>query len=191
MKLTYLLIGIISMSLFISCYREDNIPEIPILKIKKDNIISIENNASLFNIDDTIIINSIVENTQTTIDGQEITLDDYYADGESKNVWYNLMLLKESNFGGLISIPINDEYIESIEGISTTEGGERINLISTLKDETFKSKFGIKLKEAGTYYLSSGKDVIISGGDYEKGIIHIYTNIVNSNKNGMYKFTVK
>ena len=53
--------------------------------------------------------------------------------------------------------------------------------------------FGIKLKEAGTYYLSSISkiEVIISGGNHEKGNINIYTNILNSDENGMYKFTVK
>lgn len=191
MKSTILLICIFSVSLFISCDRPDDSLHRPILKIKKEDIISIENNTSLFSIDDVIIINSDVENTQTTIDGQEITLGDYYGEGEPKVLWHRLTLLKESNFGGLIRVSINDEFIVSIEGESTTEGSTSIRIISTLKDEMYKNKFGIKLKEAGTYYLSSSGDVLISGGDYEKGIIHFYTNIINSEESGMYKFTVK
>jgi len=145
---------------------------------------------------------SIVENTQTTIDNQNIILKNYflYQDEPHVTLTHSLTLYKESSFGSLTAIPISEEYLEFQEGKITTNNSSsypNIQITSNLKGETFKTKFGIKLKERGTYYLSSTNYntqsnglIQISGGDYSRGIIEIRTRIINSDDKGLYKFVV-
>lgn len=199
MRFTKLVFFIIPIStLLCGCPPEEKYTEY--FYIKNNNIISIIDNTTTFNVDDIIYIESSINNSQTTIDNQKVTLKDFYRYKDEFNVLLNhsLTLYKESNFGNLISIPIDEEYLKILEGEVTTSNNTNhpnINIQSILKGEVFRSKFGITLKEKGTYYLSSSNtttngSILITGGDYEFGRIEIRSKIINSNEKGLYMFTV-
>ncbi len=171
------------------------------ISIENNTLISIENNTNTFAIDDTIYIITTIENAQTTTDNQNVILSDYfYLDlPESVVLGYNLNLYKDSDFGNKIAIPIDEEFIEILEGNITTDTSPNfpnLTITSIFNGTHFKSKFGIQLKESGTFYLSKsqiGNNTIpltIFGGDYNKGLIDISTKIINADADGFYKFVV-
>ena len=172
------------------------------ISIENNTIISIENNANTFNIDDTIYIERIIENSQITTNGQNVLLSDYfYLDlPETVLLRYSINLSKDSGFGNRTSIPIDNEFIEILEGnviSDTSQSFPNLEVNSFYNGTHFRSKFGIQLKERGTFYLSSvsaldsrNNSIIISGGEYNKGFIDISTKIVNADADGFYKFVV-
>ena len=171
------------------------------ISIENNSIVSIENNANTFTIDDTIYIEAVIENVQITTDNQNVILSDYfYLDlPETVVLGHNLNLFKDSGFGSKIAIPIDEEFIEIIEGnvITDTDSNfPNLAITSVFNGTHFKSKFGIQLKEIGTFYLSKSQignntiPLVIFGGDYNKGLIEINTKIVNSDPDGFYKFIV-
>ena len=166
--------------------------------IENNAIISIENNQNTFHIDDTIIIETVIENSQTTTNNQSINLtDSFYADTpESIRLYNTLYLFKESNFGRPVSVHIKNEYLEVMDGEAETNANPGINIVNIYNGTVFKSKFGIQLKEKGTYYLS-GSYIIkqksytqFTGGVYQLGTIEINSTIINADATGLYKFTV-
>ena len=180
------------------CPEEDD----PIrISIENDSIISVANNQNTFALNDTLIIETTIENSQVSTDNQHITLTSYfYLDSpESIFLTHNLQLYKESNFGTMVSIPLSSENMEVYEGRVFTNDNTRfpnIEIRSPYTNQTaFKNKFGIHLKESGVFYLSStrltnGGVISISGGVYEKGLITINTHIINANTDGLYRFVV-
>jgi hypothetical protein len=179
------------------CPEEDD----PIqISIKNDSIISVANNQNTFALDDTLIIETTIENSQVSTDNQHITLTNYfYLDSpESIFLIHNLQLYKESNFGNIVSIPISSENIEVFEGSVLADDNTRfpkLEIKNIYNQTALKSRFGIQLKERGVFYLSStqltnGGLISISGGVYEKGLITINTHIINANTNGLYRFVV-
>ncbi len=171
------------------------------ISIENNSIISIENNANTFTIDDTIYIVTTIENVQTTTDNQNVVLSDYfYLDLlETVVLGYNLNLYKDSGFGNKIAIPIDQEFIEILEGNVITDTSlsfPNLAITSVFNGTHFENKFGIQLKESGIFYLSKsqiGNNTIpltIFGGDYNKGLIDISTKIINADDDGFYKFIV-
>ena len=167
--------------------------------VEKDAIISVENNTEIFNLNDTVFIETTVENQQTATNNENITLNTLFFQDlpETIKLRHNINLYKVSEFGELIAIPINDEFIDIVEGDVITNIGfaPSIQVISTYNGTNFKSKFGIQLKERGTFFLSSERIrdnglIRITGGSADKGFVEILTSIKNADVDGMYKIVV-
>ena len=179
------------------CCTEPEDYDYNLTSIENDNIIQIENNQNVFNVDDTIYIETLIENQQTTTDNQDILLSDLIDVQNTNNfLYYYLSLYKETSYGTLSKIELTPENIDIIDGNATIENQE-IFIQNLYNGTAFKNKIGIKLLETGTFYLTgvsynynnSGlvniRSISNQGGD-----ILISTSIINSNENSAYQFTV-
>ena len=166
------------------------------LNIENNTIIQVEDNQNIFAVGDAIVIETIIELSQTTTTGQEISLADYdYSEPESAFRYY-LALYKENAFGTISEIPLTNSNISSIEGNTTIENGY-LFIEAFFTGVNYKNKVSITLAEEGTYYLAGSQfinsndgKVNINGGIYELAFIDIHSQIVNSNQNGGFEFTV-
>lgn len=195
--LSFLVMVVISLCASLCCQEEDDIFANTEF-VTNNNLITVDNNASAFNVDDVIFIETSINNNQTTTNSDSINLSDFtYSEIGQSRAFMNLTLYRESGFGSVVEIPLNESAIEVIDGEVTTNG-EFIQVSSLYDGSGFRSRFGIKLLESGTYYLagtgllsSSGEGTItISIGVSELGFVNIDSSIVNSDTQGRYTFTV-
>lgn len=166
--------------------------------VNNDEIISIENNLTLFNVGDIIFIETEINNQQVTTDGLDILLSDCtYSEIGQSQAFYQLKLYKETAFNTVVEIPLNSESIEIIEG-DVRLNNTLIEVISLYDGNNFKSKFGIRLLESGTFYIS-GPRLLFNDNDgktnlqigvFERGYVDICSKIINSDTEGKYVFTV-
>lgn len=180
------------------CPGEDDLGEN--FSVENKNLISIENNANGFNINDQITIETVISNEQTTIDSQLINLSDlFYSDILNESfLQHSLTLYKETGFGTLSKIAVTNQNIETTEGrIESFNDILQVRNTYDANTNTFRSKFSITLKEEGTFYISSDRfnfedlgAITIYGGVVELGVVSITTSIDNAEDNGGYKFVV-
>ncbi|MFI1771383.1 hypothetical protein [Thalassobellus citreus] len=188
--LSFLTMLTISLCGGLCCPPEDDYTTI---NIENNNIVKIENNQDTFNLGEKIYITTIIKNQQTSVDNQTLLLTDYLDTTNNEAYIYNsFTLYKETNFNTLSIIPINNDVLEIITG-NATVNNEYIQVESPYNSNTFTSKFSITLLESGTFYLSGNGynnavyfDVNTNGKEY----ISISSEIINSNDNNYYKFTV-
>lgn len=122
---------------------EDDAPCGNFTEIEKFDLITIENNQTVYNVDDVLWLSSTVDRFQTLPDSS--TTIDLFTKDE-----------KLSYYIELIKFPVNDfNYIFLNENSTIIEQGQALsNTIILVKDgEQYKSKIGIKLLESGTYTL--------------------------------------
>jgi len=168
------------------------------ITIENDSLISIENNQIVYNVDDSIYIRTEIANQQETIEGSQVILSDYdYAEVNQSRMTLSMSLYKLTAFNTVVKIPLLEEHIEIIEGDVYFNGNQEIsdiNILSIYNGEDYKSMIGIKLLEAGTYYIGASygnnEFVCIEGGDYNTSWISIKSKIVNANQEGFFEFTV-
>ncbi|WP_299116778.1 hypothetical protein [uncultured Winogradskyella sp.] len=168
------------------------------LRVENNNLISVDSNQTSFNIGDSIFIETIIQDNQTTIEDVDINLSDFtYAEIDESRAFHQLVLYKETAFESVVEIPLNEN------SINTTEGEVRLNnqlieVISFYNGNSFRSKFNIQLLESGVYYLAgpqflfnnSNGETTVNLGVYERGYVNITSRIVNSDEQGKYVFTV-
>ena len=196
MKLFSLLFAItISLCASICCPPEDDYMDTTFY-IDNDEIININNNE--FDVGDYIYIETNIANEQITESNEVIMLSNYdYAEVGQSQYSYSLSLYKQTEYGTSVKIPITFEYIDIVEGntdINEDYYSSDIRIDSYFDGENYKSLIGIKLLEAGNYFISGSYNnidsIYVNGGVYDKKLVVIRSKIVNSNENGLYEFTV-
>ncbi|SHH61796.1 hypothetical protein [Winogradskyella jejuensis] len=187
----------ISLCASLCCPEEDDYLD-QTLFVQNDTIISVENNQTTYDVGDTIVIETVIENDQLTIDNLNITLSDFtYAEIGESRAFHQLALYKETAFESVVQIPLNESSIEVNSG-DVRLNNQLIEVISLYDGNTFRSKFSIRLLESGTFYLAgprllfnnSGGETTINVGVYEKGFVDITSKIINSDEDGKFVFTV-
>ncbi|MBQ0768701.1 MAG: hypothetical protein KBT58_05375 [Bizionia sp.] len=163
--------------------------------IENDNLLSVENNITTYNLGDTLYFETAISNTQNTTTNESISIIDFTQNGEP--ITYSLLVYKLNSYGNLDRLVLNEDSITAIEGsvlVIEDPNNPYLQLQTVLTENSYKNKFGVTLLEPGTYYI---------GGDYnayngkigiytynEFGSLNINTKIVNSNTEGLYVFTI-
>lgn len=188
----------ISLCAGLCCPEEDEI-DYQQIDIDNDSIISIENNKNTFNVNDRIFINTTIKNEQLTQDNESVVLSDYLKSDESNNFYHTLVLFRETSFGTLSKIPLNEDNIEVTSG-SVALNEAYIQITNLFNGDSYTSNFSIRLLETGTFYLANSTfdgnnigRVYLYGSCYNNNStinINIISSIINSEANGAYKFTV-
>lgn len=172
---------------------DDDLPHIAIHNL---DLVSIENNQSLFSVGDYIYITTTIDNRQISNEGETVFLKDFLELGSS-SIDFSLVLKKQNTDGTMEEVII--EEVQELEG-SVSYGNEiPIMNISNTYDETsdtFHSKIGVRLLDEGTYSLKGGLGF---GYDFQFVIIRLSrhfsltlkTSIMNSNEIGIYEFVVE
>lgn len=198
MKLFSLFFAItISLCASLCCPEEDDYIDTTFF-IDNDEIITIDNNQNEFNVGEYIYIETNITNEQITEDNEVIILSNYdYAEVGQSQYSYSLSLNKQTEYGTSVKIPITFEYIQIVEGntdINENYFSSDIRIDSYFDGENYKSLIGIKLLEAGNYFISGSynniESIYVNGGVYDKKLVVIRSKIVDSNENGLYEFTV-
>ncbi|WP_298496592.1 hypothetical protein [uncultured Algibacter sp.] len=168
------------------------------IQIQNDHLINIENDQNTFQLNDTIYINTVINNIQKTIDGIDINLTDYLITEEAPSLFYNMTLYKETNFGTPVKITVTNDNLIVINGSVENTYDSLIEVKNNYNDNDidFKSKFGIKLLEKGSYYLASPNtdyinQIEIYGNTIDNYQLLITSKIRNSDENSIYRFTVE
>lgn len=165
--------------------------------IKNDTIIQIENNSTNFQVDDMIYISTVLENEQVSTNASTVYLTDFVSDSPDSFYYYYINLYKETAYGTYALIELNENALEIIDG-ETFIDYQSLIVRCDLDSSVFRNKFGIKLLEPGTYYLSGSlnyntevAEIIQISTSYSgnQGIT-IYSKIMNSGDDGRYYFTV-
>ncbi len=166
-------------------------------EVRNDTIIQIENNTMNFQVDDTIYISTRLNNEQITINDKTVFLTDFISDTPESFYYYYLNLYKETAYGTYALIELNENALEIIEG-ETRVDNQSLFVSCELNDTIFSNKFGIRLLEPGTYYLSGSQNYfnldteivwIYPNYSGNEGI-SIYSKIINSDSDGRYYFIV-
>lgn len=178
------------------CCPEEDDNDYQSFEVQNDSIISIENDETVFQLNDTIFINTLIKNSQTTVDNETIVLSDFLDLDADPYLYYNLILYKETSFGTLAKIAITNSNIIILDGLADNTYDELIEIKNMYNSVNFSSKFGIKLLETGTYYLGPPnldytEHIYINGSSGYNNYITILSKIINSNENGTYKFIVE
>ncbi|MDO1500614.1 hypothetical protein Q2T40_10775 [Winogradskyella maritima] len=168
--------------------------------ISNDNLVQIENNATVFAVDDFLVIETIIPNNQTTVDGQTIQLSNlFYDDVLSESfLEHSLSLYLETQFGTRSPIQLTEEVVFADEGMVNLSN-EIIRVLQGYDEasNSFRSRIRIQLKESGTLFLggrgsfAQSNAIEIYGGIYELGFANISTTIRNANAQGLYEFVVE
>lgn len=166
------------------------------INITNNTIVAIENNQTDFALNETIVIQTTILNSQTSIDGQNLFLTDYdYAEVGQSQYQFELKLYKLTSFNTIAEIPLTLNSITTIEG-ETLIDNDAIVIRSFFDGTSYKNKFSISSTETGTFYLAGSNFInnngmfYINGGIYERADVFINSTIVNANTNGAYEFVV-
>ena len=165
-------------------------------EVQKDHLITIENDQNVYQLDDTIYINTLVNNNQVSVDEKNIFVTDFTDLDNDPYINYNIVLYKETNFGTLAKIEVTNDNIIVTEGLVQNVYDEIIEVKSSYNGTNFKSRFGIKLLETGTYYLASPNFdytqaiYIQASFSYDK-YLTIISKIKDSDEKGAFKFIVE
>lgn len=165
--------------------------------ISNDNLIRVEDNASSFNLGETIFINSSIQNEQVDSSEQLFYISDYL--NEEVPFYYELALYRINVYGNLEKVILNNDSVTSVDGetfLSYNGSDFWLQVGLTQRDDAFVNRFGITVLETGTYYLASNYYLNNSGTitmytNNINGFVQVFTTIVNANEDGMYEFTVE
>jgi len=184
----------ISLCASLCCPEEDDYFPVTIT-IENDFLIAIQNDQTEYALGDFIFIETIVDNQQQDTSDNPITLSDYdYAEIDQSRLEFGMSLYKLTGFDTLVKIPLLEEHLNIIEG--TTElSQDNIGFYGVYNGVNYVNKTGIKLLEAGTYFIGASYSnntnvVTLWGGDYNTSWISIKSKIVNANEDGFFEFTV-
>ncbi len=121
-----------------------------------DNATIVENNSAGLQVNDTLFITTEIPfEFMDNPDFNDIRqIDGLY---ENDPFVFQMILTKESQFGDDVRISVAPEYIVSFEG-STVSQYQSFVLTSVEETDSFKHRFGIILREPGTYKLNSYTD---------------------------------
>ncbi|MDG1730430.1 MAG: hypothetical protein P8K68_01245 [Algibacter sp.] len=166
------------------------------IEIKNNNLVQIENDKTTFQLNDTIYVNTIIDNNQITVDNKNIILSDFLNLDTDPYLYFNLTLYKKTRFGTLSKIAVTNSNIVVLNGLAKNSYDEIIEVKNEYDSVNFTSKFGIKLLESGTYYLAPpnfdySEYLYINGISRDYDQITIFSKIKKSEDTGAYKFFVE
>ncbi len=193
--LSALILTTVSLCAGLCCSPEDEYNEIRIIN---NDVITIENNKTEYNLGDKIYIEITINNAQTSTENEDLLLTNYIDILDNSSYIESLLsLYKETNYGSFAKIPINNDNIEILEGHAETYYDD-IFVSCNLKNNTFVCAFGITLLESGNFFLSGNyskyyneeKDIYFSMITNSTTYISMTSKIVNSNKDGEFHFIV-
>lgn len=166
--------------------------------VRNDSVIQIEDNVTNLQVDDTIYITTTLNNEQISTTNNTVLLTHFLnMDSPDNFYYYYLNLYKETAYNTYALIELSSDAIEVLEG-NTSIDFQSLFVQCEFNNTAFINKFGIKLLEPGRYYLSGSKDYYnsgqesarITGNNFANDFITVYSNIINSDANGRYFFTV-
>lgn len=197
MKLRPLLFVFLLLCVSFACEEPDNNIVEPLLVINND-IISVENNQTNFAIGETVYLDILIENDQTTVDNEVLQLTEFTNSeiGESF-VSAEFKIFEETSIDTLSEIVLSDEDIEVVDG-DVRINNNSIETISIYDGTNFTCRFGLTLPGPGTYFISGpfllfpdkSGTVIFEVGSNDSGALTLGSKIVNSNADGAYEITV-
>ena len=95
MKSTHILIGIITIGLCTSCYKEDNFIETaPIFNITKDNLISVEDNTPSFTVAIQLLSVPWLRTNKLPLKGKKLLLKTIMAKENQRKYFIDRLFLK-------------------------------------------------------------------------------------------------
>lgn len=147
-----------------------------------NTIISVENNATVFHIGDTIWINSVVNKNQSDANSsQNVDLFDF-----DDKLSFNVNLLKTSSYNQDFPISLNESHIVSDKGVVFAN-----TFIMVKEGDNFVNRTGIKLLETGhfkinCYEIYSYRDTYDCTTRTDIG-----TSIMNADNENYYNFIVE
>lgn len=180
-----------------ACEEPDNNIAEPLLVINND-IISVENNQTNFAIGETVYLDILIENNQTTIDEEILQLTEFTdSEIEESSVSAELKVFKETSLNTLTEIVFSDDDIEVVDG-GVLINNTTIESISLYDGTNFTCRFGLTLPGPGTYFISGpfllfpdkSGTVIFDVGSNDSGALTLGSKIINSNADGAYELTV-
>ena len=193
-KISFYFVCFVLLSAF-QCSEDD--PEI-IATVDEPNMVTVDNNQTVFSIDEDIIINTVIPNEVTSTEGETLLLTDYLVNYE-ESLSYWLYAYKYSDDGLLQGVPI--PFAEAEIGNVLYEDLDHGMSISNpiFNDDAFVSSIKFKLSEPGTYYIGGGfydsytnhQKIQIIPYNGTNGQVKIFTSIVNENEDGLYEFIVE
>ena len=197
MKLRPLLFVFLLLCVSFACEETDNNILEPLLVINND-IISVENNQTIFAIGETVYLDILIENNQTTIDDEALQLTEFTDSeiGESF-VSAEFKVFEETSLNTLSEIVLSDDDIEVVDG-DVLINNNSIETNSIYDGSNFTCRFGLTLPGPGTYFISGpfllfpdrSGTVIFDAGTNDSGALTLGSKIVNSNAEGAYEITV-
>ncbi|MGB5420175.1 hypothetical protein, partial [Algibacter sp.] len=107
----------ISLCAGLCCSGEDD-NDYQSFEVQNDTIISIENDETVFQLNDTIFINTLIKNSQTTVDNEIIILSDFLDLDADPFLYNTLILYKKTSFGTLAKIAVTNSNIIILDGLA-------------------------------------------------------------------------
>lgn len=193
-----LILTIVSLCASICCPGEEDY-NYSYTEIENNNLIQVADNQTVFNVDETLYISTNIPNEQIRTTGETVLLTDYITLNTVDNFYYfNIYLYKETAYGTFALIELSVDALEVIEGQATIDN-QSLFIQNNFNNNAFNSNFGIQLIESGRYYLagnannyySDSETIRISANNYGNNSVTIFSNIINSNTEGRYYFTVE
>lgn len=152
-------------------------------------LIEIQNEGNVFDQYDTLWVKSVIPNTLSNEDGEQIDIYELRGDGETAFLGLNLYL--ENSFNQPSPIVLSEDEIFSTIGTANYHYNLSVTAIEV--DGQIQSEFGIILKEKGNYFLGSPflenpLSFYLDTTNYNQ--ISIITNFVNQDSD-QFRFSVE
>ncbi len=187
---------ILSVSPF-QCSNDEN--EYTNLTINTPNLVDVENNQTVFSLNEYIIVNTHITNNQIVDKKQTINVSDYVHSNENKLSYWLYFYQKDDN-GNYIAVNAKEMIAENgdVYHSNLIYGASIINPFSTTTD-SYSSKIKFKMLETGTFYIGGGyydgytqdQRISISSSNEINEELLLTTSILNAKKNGLYEFKVE
>jgi len=176
-KLTFLLF----IPLFCATTCDDDPCENNVKYITNHDLIKVEENETIYNIGDTLWLNTTVSRIQMLQNGQST----YDLFNENQTFAYYLSMFKNSNLGNDYQVYLSSENLISIKGNAES------NYFTLVKEnDNFVNRTGIKLVESGSFNINVS-DISSYGSGGCNFSTQIQTKILNSDEYGNYNFNVQ
>jgi len=164
------------------------------LRVETTDLTAVENVDTIYEVGDTLFIKTKIPFQLTTVSLENVDLDEFEI-GDF-GVGFNLLLLRETGFGTLGTVPLNDEFL--VQDIGNTDAVEEsINVYCERTSNGFENRFGIVLNESGTYQISTRRDATVLPIRYFVDVIagdtriDINAYLSQSSANGNFTFKVE
>ena len=169
MKIATLLFSFILLCASICCSPEEDF-NYEYYNYEVPNLITIQNETTSLEVGDTLWIKTSVPLKIQNSSGSDVNISELV--GGSGLAYVQFSVLQQSNFDIPLPIRLSDNEIIVQTGEAQTYN-DQLSATAELDGEFFESLLGVKLKNRGSFYLSS--DV------YNNGIPTIYLNTRNGN----------
>lgn len=194
MKPFSFLLMLVITSLAVVC--DPNEDEVPFRSVSNPNIVSVQGNPNSITVNTSIIIETNIGNNQTTTNGEQISLTDFYSTIPQETN-HALFLYRQVDNTMIEQVDITENMIEIIEGDTALIDGV-LNVISVYNGTSFNNSTRLVFDEPGTYFLagsglnaqSQNGSIVINAGSNDIGVVSINTQIINSDNQAKYTIIV-